>query len=259
MSTLKILTCNIRFYGAKDGDNAWEHRKDFCAEVIRGEEPDLIGFQEMWAEQYDDLTRALPGYDTFAMVDEPTGKRPMNCIFYRRERFVRVSAGGYWLSETPHVAGTKSWDSVCVRLANWVRLNDSVTGREFRFVNTHLDHVGQTARERQAALIAADAAAYPEEYPQILTGDMNCDTRNPAIDNLKAGGWVDTYGQIYETEDPGHTFHAFRGPDHSGKVGKMDWIFVRGQVQVTDAGVITTSRDNRYPSDHYFVSAAINL
>jgi hypothetical protein len=41
---MKILTCNVRCIEAKDGDNAWEHRKDLCAEVIRSRAPDLIGF-----------------------------------------------------------------------------------------------------------------------------------------------------------------------------------------------------------------------
>lgn len=34
-----------------------------------------------------------------------------------------------------------------MRLVNWVRLRDRETGADFRFINTHLDHVSQTARE----------------------------------------------------------------------------------------------------------------
>ena len=37
----------------------------------------------------------------------------------------------------------------------------------------------------------------------------------------------------------------------------MDWVFVRGAVTVKDAEVIDDSRDGRFPSDHYFVSAKI--
>jgi len=256
---MNILTCNIRYFGAKDGENAWPYRKELCAEVIRSRSPHVICFQEMWAEQFDDLAGAFGEFESFAMADEPTNRRPMNAIFYRRDAFRRVSAGGYWLSETPHVPGSRSWASACVRLANWVRLEDRATGAEFRVVNTHLDHVSQLARENQARLIVEDAAAYPDSYPQLLTGDMNCDRTNPAIAVFRAGGWADTYAAIHGTEDPGHTFHAFQGPSHVSDIGKMDWVFRRGDVSVTAAEVIADAQDGRFPSDHYFVGATVTI
>ncbi len=254
---MKILSCNLRGFGESDGPDAWVHRKELCLDVIKSENPDVISFQEL--EQFADITAAFPEYASYAMADEPCGRRPMNAIFYRRDRYTRLSAGGYWLSETPHVAGSKSWDSACVRLANWIRLEDLAAGKEFRVVNTHLDHIGQVARERQAKLIVEDASAYPEHYPQILTGDMNCDTKNRAVDSFKAGAWTDTYGTVHGTEDPGHTFHEFLGPDFKSAIGKMDWIFVRGSIKAVDAAVIRDARDGSFPSDHYFVSATLNV
>jgi endonuclease/exonuclease/phosphatase family metal-dependent hydrolase len=256
---MKVLSCNIRCFGGNDGDNGWTHRRDLCAEIIRSRDPDLICFQEMWAQQYEDLARAFPEYSAHAMVDEPTGRHPQNCIFYRREAFRRISAGGYWLSQTPHVPGSRSWDSDCVRLANWLRLVDCTTGTEFRIVNTHLDHVSQLARENQARLIVEDASAYPGHYPQILTGDMNADFRNLALAVLKRGGWTDTYAAVHGTENPGHTYHAFLGPHFASTIGKMDWVLARGAITVTGAEVVTDARYGRFPSDHYFVAATVNL
>lgn len=256
---MKILTCNIRCYGARDGDNAWDRRRDFCIEVMRRRQPDLICLQECWQEQHADLTAALPEFDAYGMIDEPLGRHPMNAVFFRRDRFGLVSQGGYWLSQTPHVAGSSAWDSACVRLANWLRLEETATGREFRVVNTHLDHVSQSAREQQARLIVEDAAAYPDAYPQLLTGDMNCDAANPALEVFRRGGWRDTYAQMHGDEDPGHTFHGFRGPDFDSQIGKMDWVLARGVVVVEDAEVIRDADDGRFPSDHYFVGADVRL
>lgn len=256
---MNILTCNIRYYNAKDGANAWPYRKELCAEVIRSRNPDLICFQEMWSEQFADLAAAFEEFETFGMADEPIGRRPMNAIFYRRDAFRRISAGGYWLSETPHVPGSSSWASACVRLVNWLRLDECATGAEFRVVNTHLDHVSPPAREHQARLIAEDATAYGDRYPQLLTGDMNCDRTNPAIAIFRAGGWADTYAAIHGTEDPGHTFHAFQGPKHVSDIGKMDWVFARGAVTVTGAEVVADAQDGRFPSDHYFVGATVGI
>ncbi|NLF39687.1 endonuclease/exonuclease/phosphatase family protein [bacterium] len=256
---MRVLTCNIRCFGANDGENSWAYRKELCADVIRSRSADIICFQEMWRQQFADLARSLPGYQSYGMVDEPTGRNPQNCIFYRPEACALISSGGYWLSETPHVTGSASWQSACVRLANWVRLEDRSSGTEFRVINTHLDHVSQAARENQARLVVQDAQAYPDDYPQILTGDMNCDCTNAAIEVCKAGGWLDTYGAIHGTENPGHTYHAFLGPEYRGAIGKMDWILVRGSFRAVAAHVITESRQGRFPSDHYFVSADVIL
>lgn len=256
---MKILTCNIRYSGADDGENGWAYRKDLCARVIAAEEADVICFQEIWRDQYDDLRAALPGYETYAMGDRSGGEHPQNCILYRGASFDCVAAGGYWLSRTPHVPGSSAWESACVRVAIWVRLHDRSADAEFRVVNTHLDHVSQEARENQARLIVEDASAHPDEYPQVLTGDMNCEADNPTIDVFKAGGWVDTYGGIHGTEDPGPTHHRFLGPGYVGDQGKIDWIFTRGAVQAEGAEIVTVSEDGRFPSDHYFLSAEVSF
>lgn len=255
---MKVLTCNVRYFSASDGDNDWTHRKETCTRIIATQSADVICFQEMWHEQFLDTAAALPGYETYGMTDEPAGRNPVNCIFFRTNTYTRVSAGGYWLSETPHVPGSKSWDCECVRIANWVRLQDRGTGTEFRIVNTHLDHVGQVARENQALLLVDDAGAYAEDYPQILAGDMNCDAGNRAIEIFRKAGWTDTYGCVHGTEDPGHTYHAFLGPDHDPRHGKMDWILVRGKIKVLDAAIVTESVGGRFPSDHYFVSTTLS-
>ncbi len=254
---MKIMTCNIRYSGADDGENNWVYRKDFCTQVIRACDPQVICFQEMWREQFNELALAFPEFATFGVVDEPLGHHPVNSIFFRSDLFRCLSQGGFWLSETPHVTGSSSWESACVRLANWVRLEERASGREFRVVNTHLDHVSQMAREGQARLIGEDAAAYPDEYPQFLTGDMNCDSRNRAISIFEEAGWRDTYAEVHGTVDPGFTYHGFSGLYFGSKVGKMDWVFARGQVRVVDAAIATDTCDGRFPSDHYFVTAEV--
>jgi len=158
------------------------------------------------------------------------------------------------------VAGSSSWESSCIRLANWVMLEPD-QGSRFRVVNTHLDHISQPAREQQARILVEDALAYDDQVPQFLTGDLNCDGTNPAIDVLRAGGWRDSYEAVHGTDDPGHTYHAFQGPDYISepRVGKMDWVFVRGAASVNGARILDVQLDGRYPSDHYFVSAEVEL
>ena len=176
-----------------------------------------------------------------------------------------ISAGGFWLSETPHIAGSVSWDSARPRFVNWVDLRERDSGREFRVWNGHLDHIGQVARERQAQLIVEAANALADDLPQLLTADFNADAANPAIEIIKAGGWLDTYAAVHGPDDPGFTFHAFLGPRFvesrpPEKInGKIDFIFCRGPVKTLAANIIRDSRAGRYPSDHYFGSAEVEL
>ena len=126
-------------------------------------------------------------------------------------------------------------------------------------VSAARDHVGQLAREHQARIVNEDASAYPADYPQLLSGDMNCAAGNPAIDTFLKGGWQDTYTQAHGPDDPGATFHSFQGPDFKSDLGKIDWIFSRGAVRTTSAEIIRDNNQGRYPSDHYFVTTEVEL
>lgn len=257
---IKILSCNIRTSHAKrDGANHWDNRREFCASYIGAQKPDLIGFQEMMVTQHAYLTEAMPEFTCHALIDEPEGGVPADGIFFRKERFDLISAGGYWLSETPHISGTRSWDSDCIRMANWVMLRDRVSGKIFRFVNTHLDHISQLAREKQAAMLVEDAQAFPADYPQILSGDFNCDIKNPALQSLFKGGWHDSYAAAHGNGYPGFTFHAFEGVNHKTAQGNIDWIFTRGKIAVHRAEVLKEAENGRYPSDHFFIGATFSL
>jgi endonuclease/exonuclease/phosphatase family metal-dependent hydrolase len=264
--SLKVLTCNIRQPMPEDdktGDG-WPARRELCADVIGAQHADIVCLQECRGYQLTYLKDRLPELDSYGLSHPEAEFTPANAILYSRSRFELITAGGFWLSETPHIAGTKSWDSARPRFANWAQLKDRRTGCEFRVWNTHLDHLGQTAREQQAQMVVQASAVF-RALPQVLTADCNADTTNPAVEKLRAGGWADTYAAVHGPDDPGFTFHAFRGPKRlEGKPGakipgKIDWIMCRGPVKVLDADVIRDDRNGRYPSDHYFVSATVVL
>ena len=263
---MKILCCNIRKKLQEDeaSGNGWDVRKDFCLEVMHAQSADVICVQECFNVQYKDLVGGLPEFESFGLSNPDELFNPGNAIFFARDRFDLVSAGGFWLSETPHIAGSQSWDSARSRFANWVDLKDRESGQEFRVWNTHFDHIGQVAREKQAQRIVEACQAFPADFPQLFAADCNADAANPAIEVMKAGGWIDTYIEMHGPDDPGFTFHAFLGPKFAERPkekihGKIDFIFHRGPVKTVAAEIIYDSRDGRYPSDHYFLSAEVML
>src|SRR5262245_21007724 len=106
MGTFRVMSFNIRcwFPSANDGVNAWENRAALNVATIKRHAPDLIGFQELQRKSHlVEYGRSLPGYDFFLghqyNNDEPSFCWP--AVFWSRNRFERLDAGAFWLSETP--------------------------------------------------------------------------------------------------------------------------------------------------------------
>ena len=267
----RILTCNIRVDLPEDAAKGvgWQDRKTICAQVIRTQHPDLIAFQEVLANQFADLRAALPEFDAYGfagpeMDAHPTGYHGIakNPIFFRRERYELVAAVTYWLSETPTIGGSQSWGTARARHANWLRLRDRQTGREFRIVSTHLDHESQLAREKQMAMILAECAQYPADFPQLLCGDLNAKMSNPVVAQIVESGWSDPYVALHGPADPGFTAHGFdvAGKTALGKkAGKIDYVFTHGPIKPVAAAIIRDAVDGRYPSDHYFLETTVSF
>jgi len=150
-ATLHVMTWNIRYDNPGDGENAWPHRKDWVAEIIRREKADIIGLQEVLKGQLDDLTQRLPEMVAYGVGrDDGKMKGEYAPILYRRDRFELLDKSTFWLSKTPDVSGSKDWDAALTRIASWVKLKDKQTGKVFYFINTHFDHRGAEARLQSA-------------------------------------------------------------------------------------------------------------
>lgn len=267
----KILTCNIRVDLPDDAAAGfgWEGRKGICIEIMRKQHPDIICMQEVLRNQNEDLKKAFPDFFSFGFegpeMDGPqTGYQGIakNPIFFSAKRYEMMSAGGFWLSETPLVAGSLSWDSARARHANWVRLKDRRSQKEFRVINLHLDHKSQPARMGQIKVVESEAAQYQTGFPQILTGDFNVNMSNSVYSSVKEAGWKDSYTMLHGEKEPGYTVHQFLGDKYPKKdVGrKIDFIFYRGEgISAVSSDIIRDAVNGNYPSDHYFVGAELRF
>jgi endonuclease/exonuclease/phosphatase family metal-dependent hydrolase len=260
---LTVMSFNIRYGTANDADNRWANRRDLLFDVLRTEDPDLVGLQEALAFQIDDILAAVPVY-AVAGVGRDDGRRSgeFAAILFRRDRLTLGEAGTFWLSDTPEVVASTSWGNSITRICTWARFVDR-DGRAFWHYNLHLDHQSQPSRERSTALLLEriDARARRDE-PAIVTGDFNAGEDNPAATQLTrvAEGattprFVDTFRVLHPAATDVGTFTAFEFGRTSGD--KIDYVFVEPGVDVLDARIVRTARDQRYPSDHFPVVARI--
>ena len=263
-STFRVMSFNVRNSNAQDGENAWPKRIPLFFDVVTGFNADLIGFQEVLAVQYDEITKRLSGH-AFSGVARDDGKRKgeWSMVGYRRDRFALVDHGDFWLSETPTVAGSKSWDAALTRLCSWVRLRESSTGRELVFANTHFDHKGVIARQEASRVLSKQLSAVAKGVPAILIGDFNITEDNPAYavlvrpDTPGAIAWIDAYRSLHPDRTPEEaSFHGFKG----GTTGsRIDFIFHTAHFTATASAIDRTVRDGRFPSDHYAITAVLKL
>jgi endonuclease/exonuclease/phosphatase family metal-dependent hydrolase len=272
---LRVMSFNIRYATAADGENAWDERREMVVETIRAFDPDLLGVQECLAGQADYLQAALPGY-RFTGVGRDDGDRggEMCAVFARAARFEKLAAGHFWLSATPEIVGSHGWDGACTRMVTWLQLRfrqaaqSSAADDTLWIFNTHFDHVGVRAREESAALLRERIAEVCGDQPVIVTGDFNApadlDREGPyrlllgeprGADHAPRGvQLVDSYRQLHAPATGEGTFHGFGG---QAGVARIDWILASTQLRPISAEIIRTAEDGHYPSDHFPVSTVL--
>ena len=98
---LKVMSFNIRYGTAMDGENAWPKRKDILVNTIKKYDPDVLGLQESIAFQADYIIEKLPEYRWFGVDRDVSGKGEMTAILYKHARLFPVESGHFWLSKRP--------------------------------------------------------------------------------------------------------------------------------------------------------------
>ncbi len=255
--TLDVMTFNIRYGTAKDGAHSWDHRRELVVEVITSFAPDVFGTQECLVFQGEYLAKASPSYHYFGMDRDADGGGEQTLIFYKKDLYVPLKTGTFWLSKTPDVPATKGWDATLNRIATWGILLDLRTRQRFFVLNTHLDHRSETARREGAKLIAERVDALSEGLPAVVMGDFNTKAgAGGAWDALTAAGFHDTWPAAKERRGPDGTFCGFE-PRTEPPSGRIDWILTRPPAEVDWCEVIVPRDPERPSSDHYPVAARV--
>ena len=148
MSTpIKVMTFNMRISTPVDGDNWFRNRKPKIAEVIRRENPDIIGFQEVNEEMQDFLTETFPEYIILGHGRKENYSWEGTPIAYRKSRFLLHTFRERWLSLEEDLPGSRlhgMGQSDCPRVFLCAELIDRTCYKPFSFYNVHLDHLYET-------------------------------------------------------------------------------------------------------------------
>jgi endonuclease/exonuclease/phosphatase family metal-dependent hydrolase len=261
---LRVMSFNLRFGTAPDGENHWDKRKEFVSETVAQFAPDLLGTQETLAFQKAFLAGKMPTYTSIGVGrDHGDEQGEMTALFFKTDRFELLDQGHFWLSESPAVPGSMSWDTSLTRMCSWVKLLDkqSESKRPILFMNTHFDHRGSEARTQSARLIRQKSIELGDGCDVIITGDFNAGAGSEPYQVLfsdppAATAFVDSYAAKRPADEPGEaTFSGFKSSTVAG--ARIDWIALRGSWDIQQTAIVRTAKAGRTPSDHFPVTAVV--
>lgn len=235
-----VASYNVRYDNRGDAErgNAWEDRYPVITDLIRFNDFEIFGAQEVLHHMLKDMLADLPDYSYIGVGRDDGGtKGEYAPIFYKTSRFELLNSGNFWLSQETEFPN-KGWDAALPRICTWGEFKDKKSKLRFYFFNLHMDHVGVEARIESSRLVLRKIGEMCGNRPVILTGDFNVDQHN---DNYRLLVDSDILKDAYEAAQLrfalNGTFNAF---DPNLKTdSRIDHIFVTQNFNVDKYGILT--------------------
>lgn len=255
--SVKMISFNIRYNGDanEDGQYAWVYRAPSVLQMIKQEQPDVMGVQEALLDQLSAIDHKFAGKYRRVGVGRDNGltRGEHMAIYYNRESVELLGYYTRWLSQHP-TRVSMGWDAACMRTVTIAHFRQRATDKEFWYFNTHLDHVGKVARKESIKLINKTVSSMVSSGTAVIVGgDMNQGMESPIFNPLYTSGFK-MARLVAPISDTKASFNAF------GKMepATIDHFFVR---DVTLEKFITLDDDYgiKYISDHYPIEIIFSL
>ena len=247
---ITLMTFNIRYGTANDGENSWEYRKEHVVETIRDANPSVIAIQEALLGQLEYINAELPGYKKIGQHRGGNTNGEFSGLLLNISKLEWLEDGQIWLSETPENI-SKGWDAALARTATWVKVREVGTSSPtFILLSTHFDHRGKQARIESAKLIVKKATELSGgKLPVAIMGDFNFILESEPFNVFKEAGFT---AAVDSTEG---TFHRFIGNTDGPRI---DYIFLNNNWNIRTAEILRPRKNGKSASDHDPVVAVVS-
>ncbi len=256
---ISIMTYNVRYGLADDGENSWDYRKEFLASQINYNNPDFLGIQEGLPFQLFYLDSLMPKHHYIGVSRSVDGKGEYSAILFNQKKFELLEQQTFWLSPTP-TKPSKGWDAAYPRICTYGLFKDKKTKQKLWVLNTHFDHVGEKAREESALLILKKIKEInTENYPLFFMGDLNAEPNDKPIAILNTSLNDSKRMSKEKPFGPNGTFNNFEFDKPVSK--RIDYIYIskNKSIKINKHAVLSDSKDLKYPSDHLPVFIQLTL
>jgi endonuclease/exonuclease/phosphatase family metal-dependent hydrolase len=249
--TLTVMSFNIRYGTAADGDHVWPARRDLVAQRVASVSPDVLAIQEGLDFQLVELADVLAGYIKLGQHRDGGTGGEFSGLYVRESTVDLLGWGEMWLSPRPEAVASRGWDAALPRMAVWADVQSRAGGRVLRVYGTHYDHRGAEARLASSHLILSDALNQPAV---VVTGDFNATESSAPMQAFFNQGWQSAVRSLHPA-DPRGTFNGFRDPTGGRRI---DHLMYRG-VQPVTAEILGGRLGELFPSDHDAVVARFRV
>ena len=254
---IKVISYNVRYNNPNDGKDIWENRRSTIVNLIKNENPDFLGLQEVNHAQLLFLNSNLSNY-SFVGVGRDDGKTKgeYSPIFYNNNLFDLIKSDTFWLSSTPDKISV-GWDASMERICTYGLFKSKANDKVIWVFNTHFDHIGIEAREKSADLIISviNKLTEPEDYV-VLTGDFNLLDDSKPIMNLQSN-FNDTNKNLEKTDKSYGTFNNFKLNFVSKS--RIDYVFEKNFKLINSRHIIVKTPEGRWASDHHPILAKLKF
>ncbi|MFJ6679179.1 endonuclease/exonuclease/phosphatase family protein [Microbacterium sp. NPDC091382] len=258
---LHVMTMNVRRplpRALTRRADRWDRRRAALLVTLSRESPSALGLQEVLPGTARDIAGALgTAYARIGVGRGPRGNGEGCPIFFDHSRLELVEQHQFALSDSPEVAGSRSWGNPMPRAMVVGVFRDRRTRASFAMINTHLDPFSARSRVRAAEQIRQEVRR--RGLPAVVVGDMNAAAGSPALEALTRGELLtDAWGTADERVTPlWGTYTGYRAPVRGG--ARIDWILTTPDIAVDRVGIDARPVDGVAGSDHLPVHAAIEV
>ncbi|CAK0747095.1 putative Metal-dependent hydrolase [Gammaproteobacteria bacterium] len=246
----KIMSFNIRVPVEWDKENQWKYRKNLVSEIINDYSDGIAGLQEVKPQQFFDLDELLAkNYQHIGEQRDSGYLAECNPIYYDEEKYIVLSHGQQWISETPEVMSRLNGADYN-RIVVWGEFERKVDKKIFYLFNVHYDYTTPVVIEKSSEIVINIIAkvAIKKDLPVFLIGDFNCNEQSNGYKKLLEK-YKNAKYLARKTRGPAKTFTnwgwGFENPD------TIDHIFVKNIKKVEFFEVLDLFIDGKYPSDHF--------
>lgn len=263
-NTVRLMTFNILVDRRTDVPYSWNNRRQQIVSLLKYYNPDIFCIQEALEHQKAYIADFFPEYSCFG-IGRNDGKLDGEQvpIFHRKDMFTLKVEGHFWLSKTPHIAGSIGWDAKRPRAVIWKQLRYQDSNHSLIIANTHYDHIGKIANVNSAQVIHHELSSIEPSCATLLCGDFNSPEQSPAYKQILASGFLDA-SKAEETICYGlnFTYHRFLMHEYTTKLlplqqehdrifRAIDHVFYCGGIKILRYGILADNQLGVYPSDHF--------
>lgn len=234
-------------------------RTHLFAQQINNILPDVLGVQELNSFWEEDLKELLPQYAYYGVKrggDDKEKNAEINGIYYLKDKFDLLESDTFWISLTPETE-SRFEGAGCNRICSYAVLKNKNTGSVFAVFNTHLDNVSLEAQNLGGTLIAEKSEELKNKYDGlsvVIMGDFNQYADGPAVQTLTEKGFVNACEVVNDKNTL--TYHGWGMFDY---LGPIDFIFADDTVKIKNYKVHEEKQDNSYASDHFMITAELEM